>query len=127
MSKVNGLTDREQAIVVFLSGLLIAIGVITVPSDLPYHAYVGIILALLGAVGLSLKELAGGAITATQATLETISAALSSLTQLQTAKQAPPTPTQPPIDKTKLAADLAQMAMQLIEKATATPTPANAA
>jgi hypothetical protein len=119
LQKINGLTDREQAFLMLISGLLLALGAIVIPSDLPYHETIGIALALLGAVGLALKEWAGGAISASQATLESIAAAMNSLTQLQEVQQKPQT--QPVIDKAKLAADLAQMAMETVEKALAAP------
>lgn len=120
--KPNGLTDREQSIIVLISGLLIALGAITIPSDIPYHEYVGVSIAFLGATGLALKEWAGGAISASQATLEGISAALKSLAQIQTQQQKPQQPVQQPIDKAKLATELVQMAMQVIEKATSAQT-----
>jgi hypothetical protein len=90
MQKPNGLTDREQAIVVLISGLLLALGAITIPSDIPYHVYVGIVVALLGAIGLALKEWAGGAITTSQATLDGMAAGIKALVDYNTAQQQPP-------------------------------------
>ncbi len=87
-----------------------------IPSDIPYHEYIGIALAFLGALGFYLKEWAGGVITGSQATIDTMATTISTLASLQAAAQQPQRPVQS-IDKTKLAADILAMAMQAIENA----------
>jgi hypothetical protein len=51
------LTDNQQAIIVLISGILIAIGGITIPTGYPW--YVTLALMIAGAVGFALKEKAG--------------------------------------------------------------------
>ncbi len=41
MQKPACLTDREQAFMVLFSGVLIALGAITIPSDIPGARYLG--------------------------------------------------------------------------------------
>jgi hypothetical protein len=126
LQKPNGLTDREQATVLGLSGAMIALAAIVIPSDFPYHEYVGIFLAALGALGFYLKEWAGGAITTNQITVDSMATSLNALLQIQLQAQKPQQqPSQPPIDKAKLAAEITQMALDAIEKVS-NPQPAAA-
>jgi hypothetical protein len=117
MQKPNGLTDREQALIVAFSALLMALGIITIPSDLPYHQFVGITFAFLGAIGFSLKEWAGGVATISQASADAIGGFMNFMTQLQV-QQKQPQPVQPSIDKVKLAADISSIVLQTLEATT---------
>ena len=124
MQKPSGLTDREQAIIVGVSALLIALGVVTIPSDLPYHEYIGIAFAFMGAVGLALKEWAGGIATTSQASADAVKGFMNFMTQISTQQQKSAQPV-PLIDKAKLAADISSIVLQTLE-ATGTQTSATA-
>ena len=54
---MEGLSNREQAILLFISSLLIAVAGISVPWESPYLT---IGLAIAGAVGFAIKEFLGG-------------------------------------------------------------------
>ena len=123
MQKPSGLTDREQALVVAISALLIALGVITVPSDLPYHEFLGIFFAFAGAIGLALKEWAGGIATTPQATSDAVAGFVNFMNQLSS-QQKQPQQAQPAIDKAKLAADISSIVMQTLEATTGTKSAA---
>jgi len=120
MQKPSGLTDREQAIIVGVSALLIALGVVTIPSDLPYHEYIGIAFAFMGAVGFALKEWAGGIATTSQGSADAVKGFMNFMTQIS-AQQQKPAQTVPSIDKAKLAADISSIVLQTLE-ATGTQT-----
>ena len=49
------LTPKEQSLLVVLSSMLVTIGAITVPSD----ELTGIIIMLIGAIGVGIKEYLG--------------------------------------------------------------------
>ncbi len=54
----TGLTDTQQAEVTLISGILIAVGAVSVPAGLPW--YVGLGIAICGAAGFGIKEALGG-------------------------------------------------------------------
>lgn len=56
---MQGLTDRQQALLTFVSAILIAVAGVSIPLGSPY--WVALILALAGAVGFALKESFGSA------------------------------------------------------------------
>jgi hypothetical protein len=53
----KGLTDNQQAWIVLVSAVLIAVGAVSIPAGLP--TWVGLLTSLAGAVGLGLKEALG--------------------------------------------------------------------
>ena len=55
-----GLNDSQQALVLFMSALLMMLATVAVPSDLPYASAIKIALFLAGAIGFALKEALGG-------------------------------------------------------------------
>lgn len=54
---MNGLSDNAQGILTLISMVLIAVGSASVPAGLPWQAGLGI--ALVGAIGLGIKEFLG--------------------------------------------------------------------
>ncbi len=54
----TGLTDTQQAEVTLVSGILIAVGAVSVPAGLPW--YFGLGIAICGAIGFGIKEALGG-------------------------------------------------------------------
>lgn len=56
---MNGLTNGEQAALSLTSGVLIAVGAVSIPAGAP--TWLGLVIALAGAVGLGIKEALGSA------------------------------------------------------------------
>lgn len=52
-----GLTDSQQGALVLVSMILIVIGGVSVP--LGVNLYVGLVLAIIGAIGMAIKEWLG--------------------------------------------------------------------
>ena len=55
---MNGLSDRTQAILLILSSCAMSIGTVTIITN-PTDATYGIIMAIIGAIGLGIKEALG--------------------------------------------------------------------
>lgn len=55
---MNGLTDKQQAILSITSASLIAIGATSIPAGAPW--WIGFVLSLAGAIGFGIKESLGG-------------------------------------------------------------------
>jgi len=55
---MEGLSDKQQAALSLTSGILIAVGSVSIPAGVPY--WIGVALALAGAVGFGIKEALGG-------------------------------------------------------------------
>jgi hypothetical protein len=55
---MEGLTDKQQAALSIASASLIAIGATSVPAGAPW--YVGLAIAIVGAIGFGIKEALGG-------------------------------------------------------------------
>jgi len=51
------LTDSQQAVLMFVSAILLAIAGVSVPAGLP--TWVTLILGILGAAGMAIKEMLG--------------------------------------------------------------------
>jgi hypothetical protein len=54
-----GLTDEQQSFLVFLSSLLVGIGGMMSATDVGGNLWYGFILAIIGAIGLGMKEFFG--------------------------------------------------------------------
>jgi len=54
---MNGLTDGQQAVLVLVSASMIAVAAASIPAGSPW--YVSLVLGLVGAVGLTIKEKLG--------------------------------------------------------------------
>ncbi len=54
---MNGLTDKQQAALTIVSSCLIAVGAVSIPAGA--SIWVGLTIALVGAVGLGIKEALG--------------------------------------------------------------------
>ena len=55
---MEGLTDRQQALLSLASAVLISVGGASVPAGVDWK--IGFALAIVGAVGFGLKEVLGG-------------------------------------------------------------------
>lgn len=55
---MQGLTDKQQAVITFISAILISLGAVSAPSGFPQ--WVAVVLFLLGAFGFAIKEALGG-------------------------------------------------------------------
>lgn len=55
---MEGLTDKQQAILLMIASVLIAVSGISAAEGAPW--YVTTVLAILGAIGFGLKEVLGG-------------------------------------------------------------------
>jgi hypothetical protein len=53
-----GLSNNQQAIAMFISAILLALGAISVPAGFP--VWVAAVLFILGAIGMAMKEVLGG-------------------------------------------------------------------
>jgi hypothetical protein len=67
---VSGLTDNQQAIVSFISSVLISLGSVSVYVGAP--SWVSVVIFFCGAMGFALKEAAGDAVTGSAVTTPVI-------------------------------------------------------
>ncbi len=55
---MDGLTDREQAVISLVSAALISSSIAVIPAGAPW--YISLVLGIAGAVGFGIKEALGG-------------------------------------------------------------------
>jgi hypothetical protein len=60
--ETEGLTNKQQAVLLTVSSVLISIGTITIVTD-PANPWMGIIIDAIGAIGFGIKEALGGKVT----------------------------------------------------------------
>jgi hypothetical protein len=124
----------EQNHLKVLSIILIVLGTLSLPADLPYAVFVAIVFEFLGVLGYALAHYLADPTTAT-ADLQSVTTAITSaITQAQQAKTTPQPQPAPKVDVAGLTAEITSMIPQIIEKytslaanpptAAATPVPA---
>ncbi len=111
---------NEQNHLKVLAIILIVLGTLSLPADLPYAVFVAITFEFLGVLGYALAHYLADPTTAT-ADLQSVTTAITSaITQAQQAKSTPQSQSQPApkVDVAGLTAEITSMIPQIIEKYT---------
>jgi len=117
----NATSVSVQTHVKVISILLLAIGAITIPADLPYHDAAAAVLLLIGAFGYALAQYSANP-TSVVVDAESIATAVINFVKQEKSASAEPKPS---IDPASLIADLSNLGQQvqmIVAKYQATPT-----
>jgi len=102
------------------SVLLIAIGMLTIPADLPYDSYIAAIVSLLGVIGYALAHYLADPTTATADLNTAIAGVTNTVNNIMTANNQTTT-----INPAALTADATALISQLVTKYSQAKTTAN--
>ena len=117
---------NEQNHLKVLAIVLIVLGTLSLPADLPYAVYVAVIFEFVGVLGYALAHYLADPTTAS-ADLQSVTTAITSaITQAQQAKATPEPLPAPKVDVAGLTAEITAMIPQIIEKYTITSAAVNA-
>jgi len=118
---------NEQNHLKVLAIVLIVLGTLSLPADLPYAVYVAVIFEFVGVLGYALAHYLADPTTAS-ADLQSVTTAITSaITQAQQTKATPEPQPAPKVDVAGLTAEITAMIPQIIEKYTTTTASLSAA
>jgi len=119
MSKATSVSVQTHLKVIAV--LLIAIGAISIPADLPYHDAFAAVLLLVGAIGYAIAQYSANPATIVLDMQQVADVVVNFLKQEKSAAAEP----KPTVDPTSLIADLSNLGQQvqmIVAKYQATPT-----